>query len=284
MRDMDISFISLVKKGANKQKIQIYKADNWPETQPQEQEEMKGFFNVLKSFFSGKEPVAKENKAPTDFATIIANRDLNENLSTARRTLSDAIYNILNDEAITDKKTQIGTQIDAFKAYVLGELDRVGIKKAAELLETKIEIVKAGKKISTARLDSIKTTIQQLQGIVEEVEGNQDNEGVESQVKKEDIVKVVKEALDEGLKPITERLDNIEKGDKSEEIQTEINKQDVASVVKAALDEGLKSIEERLTVVEKARGISKGNNNDEDDKSKVNKGEETFDGYFYPSN
>lgn len=48
MKDLDIDFISLVNKGANKQTVKIYKSDD----EPVNDEEFRGFFNVMKSFFT----------------------------------------------------------------------------------------------------------------------------------------------------------------------------------------------------------------------------------------
>jgi len=62
MSDMDIDMLSLVRKGANKQKIQIYKEDEEGENSPEESEE-KGLFNLLKSFFSGERVEKAETEA-----------------------------------------------------------------------------------------------------------------------------------------------------------------------------------------------------------------------------
>lgn len=282
MTNMDINFISLVKKGANKQKIQIYKSDDYeePETQT-ESEELKGFFNVLKSFFTGnKTNITKsDKKPPVDFSSAVAVQALDNNLDNARWTLRTVINNILLDETITDKKAQIGVQIDAYKDFVLAELDRVGIKKFAEEFQAE-SIEKAGRKISESRLTNIKSVIASLQALVDEVESD-NNEGGDVEVNKEELAKIVKTALDENLKPINDRLNKLEKEDNSSDDQPkgEVSKEDIASIVKSALTESLRPIEERLDLVEKARGISKAS--EETDESKnINKSEETFEGFF----
>lgn len=299
MEDIDVNFISLVKKGANKQRISIYKGDDYeePGTETTEDDEVKGFFNVVKSFFAGaRREVAKEDakpKKPTDFTAVIQAQNIDNNISSARWVLSDIIRNILADEAITDKKTQIGKQIDSFKTYVLGELDRVGIKKAADLLDRE-PIAKAGKKISATRLESIKTAITALQSIVNEVEAPNNDEGGDVDVKKEELTDVVKSAVAEIVKPINERLDKIEKGDKPEggeqtasaaqtPTETDIKKEDIVDIVKSAVTEAVKPIEDRLATVEKARGISKANEDSEEDaenKNNVAKSDSVFSGFF----
>lgn len=279
MTDMDINFISLVKKGANKQKIQIYKSDDYkePETKSSD-DEVKGFFNVVKSFFSGKSAIQKSDnpKPPTDFAGAIAAQDVSDNLDNARWTLRTVMYNILADDTITDKKTQIGMQIDAFKDYVLNQLDQVGIKKCADQLKGE-PIEKAGKKIAATRLKSIKGAISSLQSIVDDVETS---EGGDGEVEKEDVAKVIKSVLNEGLKPINNRLDNIEKEDSttcpscSGKVQpedkfcphcgkalsttsTSTKKEDTSEIIKSVIEDALGPVNERIETIEKSRGISK---------------------------
>lgn len=265
MTNMDISFISLVKKGANKQKIQIYKSDDYKEPVTDSvDEDVKGFFNVVKSFFAGKKDIQKADsnpKPPTDFAGAIAAQDVSDNLDNARWTLRTVMYNILADDTITDKKAQIGTQIDAFKNYVLDQLDKVGIKKCAEQLIAE-PIEKAGKKIATARLDNIKGAITALQSIVDEVEASDKSEGGEEEVQKQEITEIIKSAVGESLKPINERLDKIEKEDGADGSNNEVKKEDISEIVKSAIAESMQPIQERLSAVEKARGISKQSESD----------------------
>ncbi len=83
LTEVDVDYISLVSKAANKQKINIYKSDEYePETTQENDEEMKGFFNVLKSFFSKddkatkdkdiqKEPEGDEDLKKEDIAEIV---------------------------------------------------------------------------------------------------------------------------------------------------------------------------------------------------------------------
>lgn len=307
MTNMDISFISLVKKGANKQKIQIYKSDDYQEPGTDSvDDDVKGFFNVVKSFFAGKKEIQKADKPkpPTDFAGAIAAQDVSDNLDNARWTLRTVMYNILADDTVTEKKAQIGTQIDAFKTYVLDQLDKVGIKKCAEQLQAE-PIEKAGKKIATARLDNIKGAITALQSIVDEVDtsSNSDNsEGGEEEVKKEDITQIIKSAVDESLKPINERLGVIEKedattcpsckgavqsGDKFcshcgkaiSTAATSTKKEDaseITEIIKSVIEDSLKPVNEKIAAVEKARGISKQSDNEEIDK--VKKSDNVFSG------
>ena len=107
----------------------------------------------------------------------------------------------------------------------------------------------------------------------------------------EEIKNIMKSALDEALKPVTERLDALEKGDTADtgaegaagttpENETGADNADnISEVVKAAVSEAVKPIQERLDKVEKARGTARGLE-DEGGKSEVEKSADVFDGYF----
>ncbi|WHH59160.1 hypothetical protein [Petroclostridium sp. X23] len=285
MTDVDINFISLVKKGANKQKIQIYKSDDYeePETEPvqKEEDELKGFFNVMKSFFTGKKEIAKAEAAKSiSFADRMAVSEITDGLWRVNDTLSSTLRDILRDDTVPDKQAAMNTAIDEYAAYMKNKIKNVGKKvaKADEDFFMAEPVAKAGKKVSTARLTSIKNAIQSLQSIVSEVE----TEEGDGEVKKEEIVEIVKSAVTESVKPINERLDKIEKGDPADEQPAaEVKKEDIAEIVKSAVSESLKPIQERLTVVEKSRGISKADDDSDAGKGEeVKKSEGSFDGFF----
>lgn len=279
MTNMDINFISLVKKGANKQKIQIYKSDDYeePETNSVD-EEVKGFFDVMKSFFTGKQTIAKADtpKKAKSFTDKMAVYDVMDGMWRVTDTLTSTLRDILNDENVTDKQTDMNTAIDEFAAYMKERIKNVGKKvtKSDTDFFMAEPIEKAGKKISTARLENIKSAIVALQSIVDDV--STDTEGGDGEVKKEEITEIIKSALGESLKPITERLDKIEKEDGVEDPKKEVNKEDIAEIVKSAISDSLQPINERLATVEKARGISK--QTDDEPKETVKKSDNIFAG------
>ena len=82
MKDLDIDFISLVNKGANKQTVKIYKADGEPVNS--DDEEFRGFFNVLKSFFTkDKKEDIKKSTYVTDFNQLVGEAVIEERIREA---------------------------------------------------------------------------------------------------------------------------------------------------------------------------------------------------------
>ena len=109
MSDMDISMISLVRKGANKQKIQIYKENECEDSEDLEADEVKGLIGVLKSYFTGKVQKAEETakKPKKTFAGMMAVNDITENMWRANDTLRSVMRDIINNEEVADKKAAL---------------------------------------------------------------------------------------------------------------------------------------------------------------------------------
>ena len=217
MKDLDIDFISLVNKGANKQTVKIYKSND----EPVNDEEFRGFFNVMKSFFTKdkKENIAKSTYV-TDFNQLVGEKVVEERIREARWALMDALENTLLEPTITDKAGHIATQIDAFKAYVLTTVNTIGIQKSIE----QIKEIKKSKE--------------------------------EEDMKAEDIKKM----LDDALAPIKEEL-KVLKGDEippteeekcteGQEDQTEPTQEEV---IAKAIEEATASLKEELTELKKSR-------------------------------
>ncbi|AUJ25182.1 XkdF-like putative serine protease domain-containing protein [Virgibacillus dokdonensis] len=199
--------------------------------------EMKGFFDVLKSFFTGDKVQKGELR---DNYERNQNR---RNLWSAWDGLEEVFFGSLWDNP-TVGITDFERLEEGVKEFldILQEIKESGdIKKA---LENKPEtIAKAGKKISTANMNKIKDAHAMLDDLI-----NQDEE--EDEVKKEDIEKM----LDEKLNPITKRLDDIEKedgGGNDDNLEDDVMKQ-----FSEVLDQKLDPITKRLETVEKARGVS----------------------------
>jgi hypothetical protein len=171
---------------------------------------------------------------------------------------------------VTDKIARITSSIEEFRAHLIGKLNQIGIAKALELY-TEEPVEKAGRKISAARLKALKDAHSLLAQIIAEAEAdNQDGEG--TQVTKEELAKMVAEAVNEATKPISERLEKLEKqADGKPEAGQE--KDELREVIKATVAEAVKPLEDRLEVVEKARGIS---NRVPEEKDKVEKSDSGF--------
>lgn len=313
MSDMDIDMISLVRKGANGQKIQIYKEDEEEhEENSESQDEAQGLFDLLKSYFSGKKPVNKAEAAKAvpkkTFAGMMAVNDITENMWRANDTLRSVMRDIINNEEVKDKKSALLQAIDEYSAYMKGKVNDSSIAKSADFFDVpEVAIEKAGKKVSSKNLAALKDAQNALAAVIAEAEGasekEESEEGAgtgavkksnveeEKEVKKSEIAEVMKSAMEDALKPINERLDKIEKGESDENSKSEgagadeseeATPDNIADVVKAAVSAALNPVNERLDKIEKSRGLSRSQEGDESGNSTVKKSEETgvFDGLF----
>lgn len=221
MKDVDVDFISLVSKGANKQKIQIYKADEEPETQDDKNiKEATGFFNAMKSFFT-KEEVEKADEATIKtFSTRMATSDVMSNLWKVNDTLVSVMRDILNSSDAKDKEALLNTAIDEHGAYLKTKVKGIGtVAKSEEFFQIKKE------------------------------------EGGVEDMKREELQEIIKEAI----APISEKVEAIEKELNPEAPETPeakeegITKEEIAAAVKEALS----PLSERIEKVENHKGVSK---------------------------
>jgi len=279
LRNVDVQMVSLVHKGANKRQFKIFKSAEWPEDssngrdddRPEEQE-MRGFFQVLKQFFTGGVKKEDEAQIPT-FAQAMQAQETENLIWDSFSTLRSVVRAILESNA-NDKIARITGSIEEFKAHLVGKLNQIGIAKALELY-TKEPVEKAGRKISAARLKALKDAHSILAQIIAEAEAdNQDGEG--TQVTKEELAKMVAEAVNEATKPISERLEKLEKQTDGKP-EADQEKGDLQEIIKEAVAQAVKPLEDRLEVVEKARGIS---NKVPEEKDKIEKSEDFWNGVF----
>ena len=216
MTEMDIDTISLVHKGANKQKIQIYKEESGDTTE--EEDEKQGLFEVLKSYFTGKARKAEETgkKTKKTFAGMMAVNDITENMWRANDTLRTVMRDIMNNAEIVDKKASLLQAIEEYATYMKSKVNTTStIAKGDpffDIPETEIEKKKE-----------------------------------EKGLKKEDIAK---------------------------------EHEDITEVIKSIFERNLESIESRLEKIEKSRGIARSLEGEEQQKGKIEKESNTFDGFF----
>lgn len=293
MSDMDINMISLVRKGANKQKIQIYKED---ECEEQEEDEMKGLLSVLKSYFSGRVRKADEvtKKSKKTFAGMMAVNDITENMWRANDTLRNVMRDIINNEEVADKKAALLQAVDEYSTYMKNKVNTAAIAKGDSFFDVpETEIQKAGKKVSGKNLEALKMAQRALSIVINEAEPdyklseeNNDKEKEEEEVKKEELTEIMKQAMEVALKPINDRLDKIEKEDDTNEKEKgrklEKGTEDIAEIVKSVIDEALIPLESRLEKVEKSRGIARSLEGEEKAEKieKKEEGTDVFEGYF----
>lgn len=215
MKDIDIDFISLVNKGANKQTVKIYKADEEPVDS--NEEEFRGFFNVLKSFFTKDKQTVKKSEYVTDFNTLVGESVMEDRIREARWALMDSLENTLSDSTITDKASYMSTQIDAFKNYIINTVNTVGIQKSLEQIK---EIKKSKededmkpediKKMLDEALNPIRDEIKVLKGEEEPPAGD---EGTEGEVTKTEPTQeeLIAKAIDEATKPLMNEITELKK-------------------------------------------------------------------------
>lgn len=215
MKNIDIDFISLVNKGANKQTVKIYKADEEPVDS--NEEEFRGFFNVLKSFFTKDKQTVKKSEYVTDFNTLVGESVMEDRIREARWALMDSLENTLSDSTITDKASYMSTQIDAFKNYIINTVNTVGIQKSLEQIK---EIKKSKededmkpediKKMLDEALNPIRDEIKVLKGEEEPPAGD---EGTEGEVTKTEPTQeeLIAKAIDEATKPLMNEITELKK-------------------------------------------------------------------------
>ncbi len=248
MKDLDIDFISLVNKGANKQTVKIYKADEEPINS--DDEEFRGFFNVLKSFFTkDKKEDIKKSTYVTDFNQLVGEAVIEERIREARWALMDSLENTLLEPTITDKAGHMAIQIDAFKNYVLNTVNTVGIQKSLEQIkeirkskeeeEMKAEDIK---KMLDEALSPIKKELEELKGEEQPPEGD---EGIEM--------------LDEALSPIKKELEELKgeeqppEGDEGIEGQEPPKEPTQEEIIAKAIKEATEPLMNEITELKKSR-------------------------------
>lgn len=260
LRNVDVKCVSLVDKGANRRTFKIFKSADWPEDdtanlslEQQEKNEVRGFFRVLKEFFAGNQKAEGSPQEAPSFHSYMRARETDDAMWEAFSALRDVCMDILRSE-LDNKPAHLTTAIEDFKHYILGTLAQVGATKVLEQLE---QVEKAGRKISAARLKTLKDAYSLLAQIIEEVEGEDGEEGVE--MTKEELAKMVAETVNEATKSISERLEQLEKQAAVQDVQDDgkvDNKEELVEMIKGAVAEAIKPLEQRLETVEKARGIS----------------------------
>ncbi len=199
------------------------------------------------TFFTG-ENIEKAEPAVEGKSLIVSfkARAVNEKINEIHWALRDAIRSILQAPNIPNKKELVSQQIDEYKAYVLQELDIVGIKKMAEDLE-KEPLAKAGKKISIANEEKLRAAYKSIGELLSVIDQNNQKEGeeldMELNVTKEEFQELLKAAVQEANKGIDERLQVLEKGEspkgESPTQEEPITKENIAEMIKCAVGEAM---------------------------------------------
>lgn len=218
------------------------------ESEPsQEDNLMRGFFNAMKTFFSGEK--LEKGDVKDRYNRTSKARNFWAAMDSFESTIRS--YNWTNDQVeFETDETKIRDAIQDFVDIMQEILLTDDVVKAIGPMPE--GIFKAGKKISSANMNKINAAMEALQELKNEVEG--DEEGV----KKEEIQKMIEEGINKALEPVTKKLDVLEKGEEPVGNEpTELKAEDIAKMVGEAVEKAVKPLDERLDAVEKARGISK---------------------------
>ena len=205
LQDVEVQAISMVSKAANGEKFKIFKSvedepeekeEQVPEVVKKEEKDERGLFNALKNFFMGGSKVEKGeviDKFNHDKRSQLM--QLNEAYFALKKVLKLEEF----DEAPETNTEKITEALDDFR--VLGARILLGTEPAA--------IEKAGRKISNSRLARLREMVTTLNEIISEVEDDGEDVKIvrsETELTKEEINEVIKEALS----PVMERIEKIE--------------------------------------------------------------------------
>ncbi len=192
------------------------------------------------------------------FMDNIGRKNLRERLWGATDALYEAIQATLSNPDIDkdEKSAAVEQDLEDFAEWISGQLFNS-------------KVAKAGAVISSDRLRRLKETHSALGAIITEAEGvkaepdkGDVQKGDDTEVKAEEISKMV----DDALQPIIDRLDSLEKSGEGEE-----KGEDMAQVVTDAIAKAMEPIAQRLEVIEKAKGIKKSIDGQEDEDKNVKK-------------
>jgi len=170
---------------------------------------VKKFITLIKGLLNTDNNKMEDNKIKVikDFNALVGTQDIQDYVW----ILSDSIRQVLNDENITDKKTQILTNIDQFKT----KIDSINIAKSivVDLMKgDTIDIEKAGKTLSEATLSKLNAAIDALNELKTNSETKTDNK-VEPNIQKsidEAVEKKAAELKKESDAKITELTATVE--------------------------------------------------------------------------
>jgi hypothetical protein len=208
LKDMDISKVSLVDRGANGRTFAVLKRDAppLPDLPPDERAGLLATIAKalgVKGF--GAAPLAKAET----FASIIAGEELEDALYDSWETLRSSLWNAVyawdydadQPASIAQKQALVGQNLDEFKAWLLAAMDgAASIAKrdepASQSRHLAAFIRKVGKKISAARLERLQSAADALAEVLAEVASADEESDIEKEAEmtlsKEDIAQIAK--------------------------------------------------------------------------------------------
>lgn len=211
-----------------------------------------GLFKILKEFFTGGS--IKKGAVKDEFNDRVKRSNFWTAFDILQTTLGH--WDWRTDQFIMENDPgKITEALTDFNEIINGLLVAEDIVKAIGKPDEEL-IAKAGKKISTSNMEQIKVAHEALGKLIEL---DTEKEEEESDVKKEDIEKMIGAAVAKAVEPLTKKLDTIEKeeGQETEPTGDETKTDTIADVVGKAIEKAMAPLVERVDKVEKARGISK---------------------------
>lgn len=225
-----------------------------------EADQATGLLRLLKNFFGvGNNQVQKGMMADAYNAKI-----KQSNFWNAFNTLENVLYRSCDGQCSTcmmrctcnmeTDPTKIQEALTEFSSIITEILSSGDIMKS--IGKPPENIIKAGKKISSANMTEIKSAHEALGKLISL---EQEEEGEE--VKKEEIEKMVGESIQKALEPIVAKLDTVEKNEgpaaSPVQEQPELTADDVTKMVSDAVSKAVEPLTQRLEKVETSRGVAK---------------------------
>lgn len=279
LKNVRATFISLVKKGANKQEFQIFKsADYDPEggtklggkgaVQKQDQapvqdpkpeevtktespveapiekgedEQAKGLFTLVKKFLSGQKEETVDVKKAAQYQTFA------ERISSFRKNVwnaFDQLWYVVDDILYYEKEDRLealNQAVEEFKVYINKLASEVDITKSEN--RQPVSFSEAGLNIMKGMVDSLDKMTQ--------AGGNNIEKGAESEMTREEL-KAELEPINKSIEGLTQKLESMstgvadvrEKVEKTEEkvAKAEQKVEETEAKVEKKADEGVKEI------------------------------------------
>lgn len=276
LRDVDVKFVSLVSKAANKRKFAIFKSAGFedgktPELESEETKQAVGFFKLVKEFFTGSE---KQTIEKADTTTPVVVPDFSTTLKVEQiqmwklwDAISEVFWNLVRNDVV-NKRAVLEQSLLQFNAEVLKNFDTLTALQIVKGEDGKVEIEKSGRKISASRLQALRDARTHLDTVISDAEAQPETvddgttttaveKGEEIDMKPEELQAAIAKALE----PITEKLTKLEKGETEEPATGEITPESITKAVQDAL----KPLEGRIAKMETARGMSNQDLGDDDE-------------------
>lgn len=273
LKNLKITHVSYVRKGANKKQFFLMKSDDNDTNFEKEvklfinkaNEEQKLIYGVVyepdEIDTQGEFAKAEEiEKAAHEFLADNRNIDLQHNFKPDYGTVVES-YIAPIDFKIENENVKKGAWVlvtkakdDIWEAVKKGEI--TGYSMAGKASKTIIDNGNLNKAFNISNDEDVKgffNVIKEFFLKSKETKNNKEDE----KMKKEDIQNiqnVIKSSLDEQLKPINDRLDAIEKQSKPDDTTNDDN---ISEIIADAVSKSIEPINKRLETIEKAKGLSK---------------------------